>query len=47
MATTHRPVSQFDVPANVPPYERDPQYGSDVAVAVVTIVAIVQEPQSE
>jgi acetolactate synthase I/II/III large subunit len=35
MATTRHPISQLDVPANVPPYERDPQYGSDVAVDVL------------
>ncbi len=40
MAITQRPTSQFDVPANVPPYERDPQYGSDVAVDVLRALGL-------
>ena len=35
MAVSRRPTAQFDAPAHVPPYERDPQYGSDVVVDVL------------
>src|SRR5262249_4835895 len=33
--TRSRPMSALEAPVNVPPYERDPRFGSDVVVAVL------------
>ena len=38
--TSASPLSPAEVPANVPPYERDPRYGSDVIVDVLRALEI-------
>ena len=33
--TRSRPLTEIETPRNVPPYERDPRFGSDVIVDVL------------
>ena len=40
MAIIQRPITELDAPAQIAPYEQDPQFGSDVIVVVLQALGL-------